>query len=120
MPIPRGGRRTIAGLASFGPSSEGVVQGPARREDVALAAAGPQGAAAPTGNPASSEKVRVFAGRSGSVAVAVNVSNEPAVALWLPITARTGGRFTSLTVTVMVSESFVAGEPLSVTRTVML
>ena len=36
----------------------------------------------------------------------------------LPMAPRTGGRFTSLTVTLNVSKSFNAGEPLSVTRTV--
>ena len=39
--------------------------------------------------------------------------------VWFPIAARTGAAFTSLTVTLIVSESFRAGVPLSVTMTVI-
>src|SRR4030066_486398 len=56
---------------------------------------------------------------SASVAVAVNVTGLPAVPDLLPIGASTGATFTSLTVTVIVSKSLSAGEPLSVTRTVI-
>jgi hypothetical protein len=52
---------------------------------------------APAGAPASSENVRVLAGISASVAVAVNVSVPPVAADLLPIGARTGATLTSLT-----------------------
>src|SRR5882672_966097 len=71
---------------------------------------------APAGAPGSRLKVRLCAGRSGSVAVAVKVRFEPAVTVLLPMVASTGGRFTSLTVMVMISKALVTGEPLSVTR----
>ena len=41
----------------------------------------------------------------GSVAVAVNVSVSPSAIVWSPIAARTGAVLTSVTVTVIVSES---------------
>ena len=61
-----------------------------------------------------------MAGRSASVAVAVNVSRLPSLTVLFPIAASTGATLTSLTVMLIVSESLSAGEPLSVTRTVTL
>ncbi len=74
---------------------------------------------APDGAPASRLNVRLFTGRSGSLAVAVNESVVPSFTVWSPMTARTGAALTSATVTVIVSESLKAGVPLSVIRTVM-
>ncbi len=75
---------------------------------------------APAGAPASRLKVKLFAGRSGSLAVAVKVSAVPSSTVLSPMAARTGDALTSFTVTVIVSESLNAGEPLSVTRTVIV
>ena len=75
---------------------------------------------APAGAPASRLNVFVLAGRSASVAVAVNVSRLPSLTDLLPIAASTGATLTSLTVMLIVSKSLSAGEPLSVTRTVTL
>src|SRR5439155_634889 len=74
---------------------------------------------APAGAPASSEKVRVLAGTSASVAVAVKATSTPTVPALSPIAARTGATLTSFTVTEIVSESPRFGVPSSVTRTVM-
>src|SRR6187401_2333493 len=52
---------------------------------------------APAGAPESSENVRVFAGKSGSVAAAVKVISLPQTPLLCPIAPSTGARFTSLT-----------------------
>jgi hypothetical protein len=65
-----------------------------------------------------SEYVSVFTGTSGSVADAVKLSAKPHSPDWAGIAARTGARFTSLTVTVICSSSDNAGVPPSVTRTV--
>ncbi len=61
--------------------------------------------AAPAGAPGLSEYVSVFAGRSASVALAVNVSSLPSAIVLLPIGASTGSVRTSITDTVMDSES---------------
>src|SRR6185295_13826490 len=69
---------------------------------------------APAGAPASSEKVKVFAGTSASVAVAVKVTATPTVPDLLPIAANTGATFTSVTVIVIAVLPLNAGVPLSV------
>src|SRR4051794_33930277 len=74
---------------------------------------------APEGAPGSRLKLSACAGRSGSLAVAVKVSAFPPLIDLFPIGLSTGGALTSFTVTVIVSESFRGGEPLSVTRMVM-
>ena len=74
---------------------------------------------APGGAPGSREKVRVLIGMSVSVAVAVNVIGMPIVLDLFPMVVNTGAAFTSPTVTWMVSKSLNAGDPLSVTPTVM-
>ena len=56
--------------------------------------------------PASRLKDRVLAGRSPSVAAAVNVSKLPSLTFLLPIAASTGAWFTSPTVMLKVSKSF--------------
>ena len=66
--------------------------------------------AAPAGtDPAPSTRlnVKVLAGRSASAAVAVNVISVSSSPDFAPIAARTGATLTSLTVTVIVSESVV-------------
>ena len=73
---------------------------------------------APAGAPASRLKDSVFAGASGSVAVAVNDSNAPSSTILSPIAASTGAWLTSFTVIMMASKSDSAGVPSSVTRTV--
>ena len=50
---------------------------------------------APAGASGSRLKLRVFAGRSWSLAVAVNVMGVPAVPVWSPTAARTGASLTS-------------------------
>src|SRR5262249_7086231 len=72
----------------------------------------------PAGAPGSRLNVKVFAGTSGSVAVAVNDSVLPSLIVWLTIAASEGAEFTSLTTTLKVFVSLSGGEPLSVTRTV--
>src|SRR5262245_31366322 len=62
-------------------------------------------------------KVRVLAGRSASVAVAVKLSVLPSSVVRAPMAARTGARLTSFTVTVIVSSANRLGLPSSVTRT---
>ena len=60
------------------------------------------------------EYVNLFCGTSSSVADKVIVSVSSTITDFAPIVARTGGMLTSPTVTVMVSESDIGGEPLSV------
>src|SRR5580765_7037 len=74
---------------------------------------------APAGAPASRLKVRIWAGRSASVAEAVNVSRVCSFRVWLPMVASTGAVFGWLTTTAMVSDALEGGEALSVTRTVI-
>jgi hypothetical protein len=70
---------------------------------------------APAGAP-TSENVRVWAGRSLSVAVAVNVYGETSgIVAAAGTPARTGAAFTSLTVSVMAASEFTTP---SLTRTV--
>src|SRR5262245_33838019 len=73
----------------------------------------------PDGAPGSTLNVSVCAGRSPSVALAVKLSKLPSLTAWSLMKANDGATFTSLTVTVRVSKSLSAGEPLSVTRTVI-
>ncbi len=73
---------------------------------------------APAGAPASSEKLSVLAGTSGSVAVAVKVIATPTVPALFPMTPRTGPELTSLTVTVIEAVPLRPGVPPSVARTV--
>src|SRR5438132_659834 len=75
---------------------------------------------APVGAPASRLKVSAYAGISESLAGAVNVRSVVSLTDCGPIGSSTGALFTSLTVTVKVRASLNAGEPLSVTRMVML
>ena len=73
----------------------------------------------PVGAPASRLKVRVWAGRSASVAVAVKVRLLVAVTVWLASVPSDGAVLgEALTVMEMVRVAERAGEPLSVTRTV--
>ncbi len=72
--------------------------------------------AAPAGAPAPSEKVRGWAGRLASVALAVNVSSAPSSTVLSPIAPSSGATFISVTVTVIVSESVAVP---SLTTTVM-
>ena len=74
---------------------------------------------APAGDGATSENVSVLAGRSGSVPAGCSETRAPSLTVSGPGTLNTGGRFTSFTWTVKVLASLSAGEPLSVTRTVM-
>src|SRR5438552_3484491 len=62
-------------------------------------------------------KVKLLAGRSASVAVALTLSVVCSVIVWSAGTVNTGARFTSLTVTVNVLVTLRAGTPLSVTLT---
>src|SRR5690606_21000441 len=64
--------------------------------------------AAPAGTVPPRLKVRVCAGTSESVAVAVKVSGDPLSTLFAPIGSRIGATLTSFTVTVIVSESVSA------------
>src|SRR5262245_14835396 len=73
---------------------------------------------APTGAPGSKLYVNVLAGRSVSVAPAINVSVLPSLIVRLVIAASTGAVLSSLTTTVKERVALRAGEPLSVTRTV--
>src|SRR5260370_766497 len=68
---------------------------------------------------ATSEKVSVFVGMSGSVAVLVAVRLESSLMVCVGGVVSTGGRFTSLTMTVIVSAPLSGGTPLSVTRMVI-
>src|SRR6185503_15308142 len=73
---------------------------------------------APAGAPGSKLNVRVWRGRSESTADAVKRRVEPRVAALLPMVARIGAAFTSLTMIVMPRVAVLTGEPLSATRTV--
>src|SRR5438067_1231799 len=73
---------------------------------------------APEGAPGPTLKESVFAGISGSVALAVNVSSVPSFTVWLGIAASVGAELTSVTRIVIVRLSLWGGAPLSVTRTV--
>ena len=57
---------------------------------------------APFGAPGSRLKVSTFAGKSGSVAVAIKVSSDVSSTVWLGKAPTTGGEFTSMTVIVKV------------------
>ncbi len=61
-------------------------------------------------------KRSVLAGTSGSLAVAVNDSSLPSKISLFPIAFSTGGRLTSYTVMLIVSESVSCGSPLSATQ----
>jgi hypothetical protein len=74
----------------------------------------------PDGAPASRLYVKVLAGTSPSLAVAVNVKVLPSLIVWLAMAAKTGALFASFTVTVKLLVSLRLGEPLSVTRTVIV
>ena len=76
--------------------------------------------AAPTGAPGRSENVSVLAGRSASVALAVNWISAFSLTLWSAIGASTGASFTSPTWIASVRLASSAGVPSSVTRTVTL
>ncbi len=75
--------------------------------------------AAPGGAPASRLKVIWSPGMSESVAMAVKLSGTSSPIAWAGIAASTGAEFSSATATVKVLASLLAGEPLSVTRTVI-
>src|SRR5437867_3029511 len=64
-------------------------------------------------------KVSVLAGRSASVAVLVRTNPLNSLIVWSAGAASTGALFTSLTITVKLLLSLSAGEPLSVTLTVI-
>src|SRR5262245_20701908 len=64
--------------------------------------------------------VSVLAGRSGSLAVAVSVKVLPSLTIWLAMAPSTGGLFTSLAVTKKLLVSLKLGEPLSLTRKVIV
>src|SRR5438093_1012151 len=74
---------------------------------------------APAGAPGSRLKVRVLAGRSGSVAVFVTTNVLSSLIIWSAGTVSSGARFTSVTTTVKLRASLQGGEPSSVTRTVI-
>src|SRR5438046_7587220 len=74
---------------------------------------------APAGASGSRPKVRVLAGRSGSVTVFVTTNVLSSLIIWSAGTVSTGARFTSVTTTVKLRESLEGGEPSSVTRTVI-
>src|SRR5437867_12737451 len=74
---------------------------------------------APAGAPGSRLKVRVLAGRSGSVAVFVTTNVLSSLIIWSAGTVNSGARFTSVTTTVKLRASLEGGEPSSVTRTVI-
>src|SRR5262252_7348183 len=72
---------------------------------------------APRGAPEARLKVSVFAGRSGSLATLVMVSNCPSRTMRLVMAVNAGERLTSLTITVTRPVALRLGKPLSVTRT---
>src|SRR5262245_59982682 len=74
----------------------------------------------PAGAPGSKLKVSALAGTSGSLAVAVRLNVAPSFTVWFGITASAVGSFTSFTVTEKLFASLRLGEPLSVTRAVMV
>src|SRR6185436_12286237 len=67
--------------------------------------------------PLTRAKVRLFAGRSASVAVALALKATSSLIVWLGGTVSTGTRFTSLTVRVKLLVTLKAGVPLSLTLT---
>ena len=75
---------------------------------------------APSGAPGSSVNVRILTGKSLSVAVALKERSVPSLTVWGERAPSEGGVFTSCTVTAKVRVALKGGEPLSVTRTVML
>src|SRR4030067_934960 len=88
----RGEGRAVAGRAGVGAGGESRAPGPAGGAQVKR----PAGVMlAPAGAPGSRLKVRVLAGRSGSLAVAAKGSSVSSVTVWFPMAARGGGRFTS-------------------------
>src|SRR5947208_2024653 len=74
---------------------------------------------APAGAPGSKLKVRVLAGRSGSVAVFVSTKVFSSSIIWSAGTVSTGARFTSLSLHDALPISLEGGEPSSVTSTVI-
>src|SRR5260370_2695214 len=62
---------------------------------------------------ATSEKVSVFVGMSGSVAVLVTVRLESSLMVCVDGVVSTGGRFTSFTITVIVFAPLSGGTPLA-------
>src|SRR5437868_1169581 len=72
--------------------------------------------AAPVGAPKSRLNVRVWVGRSGSLAEAVNETSVPSAIVRFVIAVKIGGLFDSRTVTVNVWVALSEGEPVSTTR----
>ncbi len=97
----------------------GKVPGPCASVGVHEKAAVPAPIVAPAGDPASSDHVRVLAGRSASVAVAVKARWASSLTVWFPGLATTGATFSSLTVIVIAAVPLVVGAPLSVARIVI-
>ena len=75
--------------------------------------------AAPASAPVPRLNTSRFAGTSGSVASAVNVSSRPSFTTLSPMPASTGAWFTSATVMVIASKSLRRGVPASVMTTPM-
>src|SRR5437660_6089472 len=75
---------------------------------------------APVGAPGPRVKVRICAGKSGSLTTLLVVSNCPAATVLLPMGESTGAEFTSLTMIVKRCVALKLGVPLSKTRTKML
>ena len=71
----------------------------------------------PGGSVPPSENTKLFGGRSGSDAAMNTETTSSSPLEGLPGLVTTGARFTSATVTVMVSESLSTGDPSSVTTT---
>src|SRR5882672_4916943 len=75
---------------------------------------------APVGAPAPRLKIRIWAGRSGSLTTLLTVNNCPAATVLFAIGERIGAEFTSLTMMVKRWVALKLGLPLSKTRTRML
>src|SRR5262245_58831759 len=75
--------------------------------------------AAPAGG-SSRLNVSVSPGPSGSVAVRVRVRVVPSFTVWFGMVASTGARFTEPTTAMKLLVSLSGGDPLSVTRTVIV
>src|SRR4051794_22143680 len=75
---------------------------------------------APLGAPGPRLKVNAWAGRSGSLATAVMLSNWPTATVLFWSGERTGAEFTSLTIMLKRCVALKVGLPLSKTRTRML
>src|SRR3989442_346939 len=75
---------------------------------------------APVGAPAPRLKVRIWAGRSGSLTTLLTVSNCPAATVLFAMGERIGAEFTSLTMMVKRWVALKLGLPLSKTRTRIL